>query len=390
MSRLELSREAALEAVRGYRIPDFTLPFPEVCNDFADSACRDGEDWVARTGLFPDPAVRARLMAARTGDLAALAMPYAGESMTLLLNHWILWTLELDEFLEALPFEVRVRAWDETLGECAAVLDGAAPSNPITAALAEMWAETVEPMSCAWIARFKRNTLRFVDAERVKSVRHAATSPPSIAEYIAERRHAFWCYAAMDLVERGRLFEVPQVVYDSEPYQVLYESGADIAGWTNDIFSAPGELVKGELLTFPGLLMNERGYSFQQAALETVARIYVRICDFLRGLPELRRLLDELRVPRDVRDGVLECADGIATWLVANHAWHRRSSRYPVWWGAGLSWTVTPGSCGVSVHDLCGAGPRSRRRRTPAHRRRRSDLRRDSWAASTPPVRAPT
>jgi hypothetical protein len=138
----------------------------------------------------------------------------------------------------------------------------------------------------------------------------------------------------MDLVERGLLFEVPQVVYDSEPYQGLYEACADIAGWTNDIFSAPGELVKGELLTFPALLMNERSYTFQQAALETVARIYARIGDFLRAESELRRLLDELRSPRDVRAGVLECADGIATWLVANHAWHRRTSRYPVWWAS--------------------------------------------------------
>jgi hypothetical protein len=138
----------------------------------------------------------------------------------------------------------------------------------------------------------------------------------------------------MDLVERGRLFEVPQVVYDSEPYQGLYESCADIAGWTNDIFSAPGELVKGELLTLPGLLMNERSYTFQQAALETVARIYTRIVDFSHAMSELHRLLDELRYPRDVRDGVLACADGIATWMVANHAWHRRSSRYPTWWTA--------------------------------------------------------
>jgi hypothetical protein len=65
------------------------------------------------------------------------------------------------------------------------------------------------------------------------------------------------------------------------------------------------------------------------AHLATVARIYVRIGDFLRAETRLRRLLDELRLPRDVRDGVLRCADGIATWLVANHAWHRRTSRYP-------------------------------------------------------------
>lgn len=331
MPRLELSREAALEAVRGYRIPDFTLPFPEAANDFADSACRDAEDWVAKAGLFPDPSVRARLMAARTGDLAALAMPYADETMTLLLNRWILWTLELDELLEGLPFESRVDTWDSTLGESAAVLDGATPGNPTTAALAELWAQTVAPMSGTWIARFKRNTLLFVSAERVKSVHHAG-EPPSIPEYIIERRHSFWCYAAMDLVERGRLFEVPQVVYDSEPYQGLYAACADIAGWTNDIFSAPGELVKGELLTLPGLLMNERSYGFQQAALETVARIYTRIVDFMHAMSELRRLLDELRLPQNVREGTLACADGIATWMVANHAWHRRSSRYPTWW----------------------------------------------------------
>lgn len=331
MSRLELSGDAALEAVKGYRVPDFTLPFPEISSDFADSACRDAEDWVVRAGLFPEPAVRARLMAARTGDLAALAMPYADESMTLLLNRWILWTLQLDEYFEGLPFESRVSAWDEAFAESEAVLDGAPGSNPMTAALASLWAQTVTPMSRTWIARFKRNTLLFVDAERVKSVHHAG-APPSIPEYVLERRHSFWCYAAMDLVERGRLFEVPQVVYDSEPYQGLYAACADIAGWTNDIFSAPGELVKGELLTLPGLLMNERSYSFQRAALETVARIYVRITDFLRHMSELRRLLDELRCPADVREGVLACADGIATWLVANHAWHRRSSRYPTWW----------------------------------------------------------
>jgi hypothetical protein len=333
MPRLELSADAALEAVRGYRIPDFTLPFPERSNDYADSACRDAEDWVVRAGLFPDPAVRARLMAARTGELAALAMPYADESMTVLLNRWILWTLELDEFLESLPFKRRVGAFDETLSESEAVLDGATPANPMTTALAELWAQTVAPMSGAWIARFKRNTLLFINAERVKSVHHAG-SPPSIPDYILERRHSFWCYAAMDLVERGRLSEVPQVVYDSEPYQGLYAACADIAGWTNDIFSAPGELAHGELLTLPGLLMNERSYTFQQAALETVARIYVRIVDFLRDMSDLRRILDELRYPQDAREDVLACADGIATWLVANHAWHRRSSRYPTCWTA--------------------------------------------------------
>lgn len=114
---------------------------------------------MVRAGLFPDPAVRARLMAARTGDLVALAMPYADE-----------------EFLEGLPFEARVDAFT-----------------------------TPAPR-------------------------------PSIPEYILERRQSLWCYAAMDL--------------------------------------------------------------------------YARIGGFLRVVSELRRLLDELGSPRDVRAGVLRAPTG--------------------------------------------------------------------------------
>lgn len=326
--------ETALEAAQGYRIPDFTLPFPEDTNSFADAACRDAEEWVARAGLFPDQKVRAKLMAARTGDLAALAMPYADEAMTRLLNRWILWTLELDEFFDGLPFDSRVPAFDKVFSELSAIIDGAAPDNAMTAALAELWRETIEPMTPVWTARFKRNTLRFVNAMRQESVHHVADTPPSIPDYILERRHAFWCYAAMDLVERGHLFEIPETVYNSEPYQGLYAAGADIAGWTNDVFSAPTELVKGELLTFPSLLMRERSCTLQEAALETTARLYTRICDFRDDLARLRVLLDTLRYPAAIREGVLRCANGIATWLVANHAWHRRSSRYPTWWTA--------------------------------------------------------
>ncbi|WP_199931040.1 terpene synthase family protein [Streptomyces sp. CB02923] len=310
-----------------YRVPDFTLPFPERSGPYAETACRDGDSWITRAGLFPDPAVRAKIMAARTGDLATRAMPFADEDMVLLLNRWILWTLALDEFFDGLPFEDRVTAFDRVFGDVAESLTTGKADHPMTVALVELWRATVTPMSAVWERRFRRNTLRFIHAMRVESVHHTS-SPPGIPDYIAERRYSFWCYAAMDLVERAEMFDVPVDVYRSEPYQGLYEAGADIAGWTNDVFSAPAELAKGEMLTLPGLLMLQQGCALQSAALQTLGRIYRRVGDFLDHQARLRVLLDDLRCPAEERDRVIRCADGIATWLVANHDWHRRSSRY--------------------------------------------------------------
>ncbi|MFJ5036147.1 hypothetical protein ACIQB5_51285 [Streptomyces sp. NPDC088560] len=283
------------------------------------------------TDLFPHPAVRAKMFAARTGDLAASAFPDADHESVVLVNRWILWTLGVDDYFDQFPLEDRIQAYDAVLGNVEELLsDGATtrPTHPVTRSLVELWHTTCPPMSHTWRNHFRSNTLKYLTSMRVEAEFLTKARQNSLDVYVPLRRDTFWCRAAIDLVARVEQVDVVEIVYSSEEYQELCAAAADVGAWTNDFCTAQRELSVGEAFNLPALLMRTHGYEFPHAASCTLRMIQDRLSDLLGFKAALLERPEVRALPAEQASQMLRCLKGVENWVAANHEWHRKSLRY--------------------------------------------------------------
>ncbi|OZG69865.1 hypothetical protein BTA51_29000, partial [Hahella sp. CCB-MM4] len=113
------------------------------------------------------------------------------------------------------------------------------------------------------------------------SPRAHSARPPAPDEYVPWRRISSPVIWHFDLVEYARGRELPDGFVGGEAHRQLVECAADVAAWTNDLFSAPKELSREERCNLVAVLAHHHGTGVQEAALATVERIGERVRDFL-------------------------------------------------------------------------------------------------------------
>jgi hypothetical protein len=288
-------------------LPPLTLPFPQRLHPDADAAAAQARTWAARTGLYATPRTADRAYGQQCDRFAAWVYPAAPRDRLATLA-----CLDLMMFLD-----------DDHADE-----DAPRP-HPLTAS--PLLAGVEEPMSPAWRSRFRENLAAWEQANIQSGARRADAGPPPPEEYIPWRRISSALLWHFDLIEYADGRELPDAFLSTGLYRRLIESAADVIAWTNDLFSAPKELARGEQSNLLAVLAHHRGISVQDAALLTVHRIATRVREFQSARADLLSPPGQdpaVQDPPAVSD-LPAWADGLARWAGGNLGFCLASDRYP-------------------------------------------------------------
>lgn len=281
------------------RLPLVELPFPSKRNPGARLVADQVVAWAERAGLLADHAVRARLAHDAWLDFAVWTYPAAPAER-----------LAAIAALDVLMFLDDDRADEAADGSGSLIGELLAGHTDLTDLLSTL----DRGMSPGWSARLRADLAAWTTANREAVARHA-TGPPPLADYIGWRRLSVTAWWHFDLVEYAAGRELPPGFRESARHQLVTEAAADIIAWTNDLFSAPGELARGDPNNLLAVLVAHHHLTPQEAAEECVARLAERTRSFVAQRAALPPELAWF-------------GDALAAWCRGNLDYCRTSNRY--------------------------------------------------------------
>lgn len=245
----ERSRPAPDIAFGEFAVPRVRLPFeaPAPRAD-ADGLRANAIAWAERHGLIGRRG-RARLSDSPVLDLGVALTGAAPSPRAGTLMDWFLWALVLDDRIDDGP-------WAEggVLGrftaEAAAIVraQAAGPhADPMLDVLGrELWSRTRDMGDDRWLEQLRGHLLRHLRAQNTLLELRESGGRITLAEYCAERRHAFGALLFFDLIEAA-----DGAVQGADPcgegcWATLRETAADVIAWTNDLCSVAKDMVHGE------------------------------------------------------------------------------------------------------------------------------------------------
>ncbi|MFF5900139.1 terpene synthase family protein [Streptomyces argenteolus] len=203
--------------------------------------------------------------------------------------------------------------------------EGAVRRRPLTdSSLLEV---VEEPMSSDWRARFRSHLSDWEGANARAARRRARSAPPQhLEEYLPWRRVSSTLFWHFDLVEYAQESELPAEFVSGSRYRALADCAADVIAWTNDLFSAPKELSRGEQDNLVAVLTHHQSMDLQEAVALTAEWIADRTRQFLSARDSLAA---EIRTDPSAADTLLEWTDGLGRWAGGNLGFCLASARYP-------------------------------------------------------------
>ena len=355
----------ATEQERPYELPDFYVPWPARRNPHVDRARAHSKAWARSVGILPPddghthPSVLASQAASANAPdgggagpvvweeadydahdyplLCAYTHPDCSASELELITDWYVWVFFFDDyFLEhfkrsgsesgAQPFLDALDSYMPPAGAGPVP----APTNPVEAGLADLWARTVPSMSPTWRTRFfavTRDLLQESIAELLNINQRRVANP---IEYVELRRKVGGAPWSACLVEHATAAEIPPELASTRPIRVLTEAFADGVHLRNDVFSYQRETQsEGEINN--AVLVTERffGIDAQRAVSVVNDLITSRLHQFENtALTELPPLFEERGADPLSRLRVGAYVKGLQDWQSGGHEWHLRSSRY--------------------------------------------------------------
>jgi hypothetical protein len=256
------------------RRPVIELPFPSRQNPNARLVADRAMAWAERAGLLADREVRSRV------ECGALPW-FAG---------WVYPDAPIDRLAVLAALDVVMFLDDDRADEvehfAGSFVDEMLFGQP-TGALAELLPALDRDMPPAWAARLRANMTAWVLTNWEAAVRHG-DAPLSVDDYIPWRRAGGTMWWHFDLIEYAAGRELSPEFFGSPPYQGLTEAAADIACWTNDLFSVHKELARGDPHNLLAVFVAHRHLSLQEAADECARWLAARTRSFVAlrcGLP---------------------------------------------------------------------------------------------------------
>jgi germacradienol/geosmin synthase len=322
-----------------FELPDFYMPYPARLNPHLEGAREHSKQWARRMGMLEGSGIwtEADLDAHDYGLLCAYTHPDAVAPELDLVTDWYVWVFFFyDHFLEKFK-----RTNDRAAGK--AYLDRLpdfmpmnltfgtpAPTNPVEAGLADLWARTVPTMSEYWRARFRESTENLLNESLWELSNINEGRIPNPVEYIEMRRKVGGAPWSAGLIEHAAMAEVPAQVAGTRPLRVLRDAFSDAVHLRNDLFSYERETRdEGELSNGVLVLETFLGYDTQRAADAVNDLLTSRLQQFENtALTELPVLFVEQALDAESCAKVLAYVKGLQDWQAGGHEWHMRSSRY--------------------------------------------------------------
>ncbi|WP_189173663.1 terpene synthase family protein [Streptomyces lasiicapitis] len=299
--------------------------FPPRLNPHADAAIAHLDQWTRDTGLIGTAAARDRFAQADFGWFAAVTYPTADERGLCLIADWFAWLFLLDDQLDDGGLGKDPARTGELISQMFEVLGGDGRSVPedapsLVTSLADLWRRT--HAAPGWRERFVRHVIAGGLAARWEAENRVAGIVPDLASYVENRRHTGAIYVCMDLIEVVEHLDVPDAVYESEPFARALGAACDVVCWTNDLYSLDKETALGEHHNLVTVVQHAHRLTADRAIDEVSARIAGEIEAFLRYEDETLRAW-----PAHAALLAAHFA-GMRSWMRGNLDWSARTRRY--------------------------------------------------------------
>jgi germacradienol/geosmin synthase len=326
-------------------LPDFYMPFTTSVSPHLDAARKHSKDWARRMGmLIAVPGVPgASIWDDHKFDVADVALcgamihPRASAHQLDLTACWLVWGTYADDYfpmffgrsrnmVAAKLFNARLSAFMP--------LDPStpipAPTNPVEAGLADIWARTAGPMTPQARRQFRIAVEAMTESWLWELANQIQNRVPDPVDYVEMRRKTFGSDLTMSL---SRLFHgdhIPQALFRTRTMRQLENSTADYACLMNDIFSYQKEIeFEGEVNNGVLVVQKFLDCDVPRAIGLVNALMTERVHQFEHIVrTELDVLMDDFALKEVARDHLRVYVDGLKEWMCGVLRWHIAVDRY--------------------------------------------------------------
>ncbi|WP_328952598.1 terpene synthase family protein [Kitasatospora purpeofusca] len=271
------------------------------------------------------------------GSAAAWTFPDARPDLLPLLAEWGVWFFWTDDLLSS-GHDLFAHTSDGGLAfgsHHGRSLPG--PEHQCIVDLFEHLRSRTEPVAPpGWVRRFRRSLKDCLAAFDTERGHRATGRPPALEEFVALRRRASGMFLHLRFVEFGLDIELPDWVFETADLDEVLHCAADIAGWTNDVFSHQREKRAGEVDNIFAVLRGENPDMDETTALALVVNaIGARSADLRAAAVAFRNRYEDRLAREGGLSQVRSFLDGIADTVAGNLAWTAESPRYRPHHGGG-------------------------------------------------------
>jgi epi-isozizaene synthase len=275
--------------------------------------------WAVRFGVI-SPSMRAKVEAARIGELMVRVFPGAAGDILQLVTDWTLLFFALDDAIED-PGRSRIERAALVVRAIEAVEGRAdASTNALSAAVQDV-RDRLATLSLACVVEsFARDVTQVLQGMLLLEDQRCDGAYLSIAEYVELRTLTIGLMPYRSFADASTRTTVHASGTTLRLVERLEESAARVVGWSNDLFTYPKEHAAGDPHNLVLLWMRD-GLSLD-AAVRRAQRMHDR---------ELRRftaLTLELRHRTEPQEGIGERIAFLENAIRAHAAWGQETARY--------------------------------------------------------------
>jgi 5-epi-alpha-selinene synthase len=262
-------------------IPDIYCPFPSLISPHLEQVQAHAQEWINAIGLVPQGTAQSSFLTYEVPWMICGVYPDAGLEELFLCSDWYSWGFTYDDLCDNSGPDTHeldlIQAHLLAVFQAsppASVQEAIAPTaSPLVTALSDIWQQARQQTSTTWQRRFAYHHVEYFASLQQEAANRLHQQIPNVQAYIANRRLTAASTVCLDLIELVHHIEIPVEVYESQSFQTILNSVYDIVHWTNDVYSLPKELARGEVNNLVVVVQYEEGGSLQDALNHVCAMI---------------------------------------------------------------------------------------------------------------------
>jgi 5-epi-alpha-selinene synthase len=268
--------------VNRFVIPDIYCPFTSLTSPHLEQVQTHAQEWLNAIGLAPPGVAPSPFLTSEVPWMICGIYPSAGLQELSLCCDWYNWGFTFDDLCDNSELGRRLYELDQIHAHLCAVFQTSPPASvrepiapvatplvpiasPSVTALSDIWQRARQLTSATWQQRFACHHADYFTGQREEAINRLQQRIPDMQTHIINRRSTSFSTVCLDLIELVQHIEIPVEIYESPLFQAILNSAYDIAGWTNDVYSLPKELARGEINNLVVIVRNEEGGSLQDA-----------------------------------------------------------------------------------------------------------------------------
>ncbi|WP_439673968.1 terpene synthase family protein [Embleya sp. MST-111070] len=320
-----------LERTAPVRPGVFRIPFTRRVSPDVDRAATHHAAWLLEHGMVRSPRAIEGIASWDIALVCGVVLPHLRGADLRLCTDWMGWAIIFDDLFDgAVGSNPRTAA--EVIENLADIVHGD-PENPphvnhpAESALVDLIRRTGQRMSAMWCNRMFNNTLDWLTAMSNEATQRRVRRVWTFDEYMIQRRNNVWARGALDLVEIGTGYELPDVIHNSWEFDSLRTRTVDGCAWMNDIYSLPKDITRNDPSNAVLVLEQERGMSRADATRHVVDLTYGALAEYRKIKANLPALFGHLGLSAAEREGCLRWMAAVdQLWIGANdfHLYHPR------------------------------------------------------------------